>query len=55
MARGVTSRQVAEGAIDLADPWYGGMDDFEEALTELEEGAPYIVDWIEERMKDQQL
>ena len=35
-----------EYRIDLVDPWYGGPEDFEIALDQIEEVAPYIVDWV---------
>ena len=36
-----------EAALDLADPWYGGPKEFEIAMDQVEECAPYIVDWVE--------
>lgn len=35
-----------EDTIDLADPWYGGPEDFETAMDQIETTAPYIVGWI---------
>ena len=39
-----------EDAIDLVDPWYGGPREFEVAIDQIEEVAPYIVDWIETQL-----
>ncbi|MFR0557999.1 low molecular weight protein-tyrosine-phosphatase [Pseudoscardovia radai] len=35
-----------EYEIDLVDPWYGGPEDFEIAINQIEEVAPYIIDWV---------
>lgn len=35
-----------EYEIDLVDPWYGGPEDFEIAIDQIEEVAPYIIDWV---------
>lgn len=40
-----------ESDIDLVDPWYGGPEDFEVAIDQIDGVAPYIVDWVEERLK----
>lgn len=45
-----TPRPGREDAIDLVDPWYGGPREFEVAIDQIEEVAPYIVDWIQERI-----
>ena len=39
-----------EYRIDLADPWYGGPEDFEIALDQIEQAAPYIVDWVSQQL-----
>ncbi|RSX54907.1 phosphotyrosine protein phosphatase [Bifidobacterium dolichotidis] len=39
-----------ESDIDLIDPWYGGMKDFEVAIDQLEEVAPYIADYVEKQL-----
>lgn len=39
-----------EYQIDLADPWYGGPEDFEVAIGQIESAAPHIVDWIEQQL-----
>lgn len=35
-----------ESDIDLMDPWYGGPEDFELAIDQIDGVAPYIVDWV---------
>ncbi|PJM74814.1 low molecular weight protein-tyrosine-phosphatase [Bifidobacterium simiarum] len=40
-----------EDEIDLVDPWYGGPREFEVAIDQIEEVAPYIVDWIETQLQ----
>lgn len=35
-----------EMLLDLADPWYGGPREFEVAMDQVEECAPYIADWV---------
>lgn len=32
--------------MDLVDPWYGGPADFEIAIDQIDENAPYILDWV---------
>lgn len=39
-----------EDEIDLVDPWYGGPHEFEVAIDQIEQVAPYIVDWVEARL-----
>lgn len=39
-----------EDRIDLVDPWYGGPEDFNIAIDQIEQVAPYIVDWVSERI-----
>lgn len=39
-----------EDAIDLVDPWYGGMREFQVAIDQIEAVAPYIIDWVERRI-----
>lgn len=41
-----------EDEIDLVDPWYGGPREFEVAIDQIEEVAPYIVDWVEKQLQD---
>ena len=41
-----------EDEIDLVDPWYGGPHEFEVAIDQIEEVAPYIVDWVEKQLQD---
>lgn len=43
--------EANESRIDLADPWYGGPEDFEIALDQIEQAAPYIVDWVSEQLE----
>lgn len=42
-----------ESDIDLVDPWYGGQRDFEIAIDQIEEVAPYIVDYVEKQLEAQ--
>ena len=39
-----------EDAIDLVDPWYGGMREFQVAIDQIESVAPYIIDWVERQV-----
>ena len=39
-----------EAQIDLVDPWYGGPEDFNIAIDQIEQVAPYIVDWVSEQI-----
>ena len=41
-----------ESDIDLVDPWYGGPHEFEVAIDQIEEVAPYIVDWVGKQLQD---
>lgn len=40
-------------ALDLADPWYGGTHEFEVAIDQIEQAAPYIVDWVEQQLEQE--
>lgn len=42
-----------EMLLDLADPWYGGPLEFEVAMNQVEQCAPYIVDWVESQITRQ--
>lgn len=39
-----------EDRIDLVDPWYGDLSDFQIAIDQVKEVAPHIVDWVEARL-----
>ena len=39
-----------EDSIDLVDPWYGGPREFQVAIGQIQEVAPYIVDWVERQI-----
>ena len=41
----------AESDLDLADPWYGGPDDFELCLDQIEAAIPAIVDFLRTRIE----
>ncbi len=41
-----------EDSIDLVDPWYGGPREVEVAIDQIEEVAPYIVDWAEQQLQN---
>ncbi|NEG69569.1 low molecular weight protein-tyrosine-phosphatase [Bifidobacterium choloepi] len=41
-----------ESDIDLVDPWYGGMKEFEVAIDQIEHVAPYIADYVEQQLND---
>ncbi|OXN00745.1 low molecular weight protein-tyrosine-phosphatase [Bifidobacterium vansinderenii] len=45
-----TPKPGHEDQIDLVDPWYGGPREFDVAIDQIEEVAPYIVDWIETQL-----
>ena len=36
----------SETVLDIADPWYGGMRDFEDCLVEVEAAADGVVDFV---------
>lgn len=40
-----------ESEIDLVDPWYGGPREFETAIDQIEEVAPYIADYVEQQLE----
>ncbi|OZG63184.1 protein-tyrosine-phosphatase [Bifidobacterium lemurum] len=45
-----TPKPGHEDSIDLVDPWYGGMREFEVAIDQIEAVAPHIVDWVAEQL-----
>lgn len=40
-----------ESDLDLADPWYGGPDDFELCLDQIEAATPAIVDYLRAKIE----
>ncbi len=40
-----------ESELDLADPWYGGPDDFELCLDQIEAATPAIVEYLRARIE----
>ena len=42
-----------ESDIDLVDPWYGGPREFEIAIDQIEEVAPYIIDYVEKQLEEE--
>jgi low molecular weight protein-tyrosine phosphatase len=45
-------RAVAAGRLEVDDPWYGGADDFERCVVEVEEASVGLVDWLTETLAD---
>lgn len=43
--------QGRQSDMDLADPWYGGPHEFEVAITQIEQAAPYIMDWVSQQLQ----
>jgi protein-tyrosine phosphatase len=41
-----------EHVLDIADPWYGGQQDFEDCLAEVEAAADGIVEFVRARLDD---
>lgn len=39
-----------DNSIDLVDPWYGGPEDFDIAIDQIEEVAPLIVEYVREQL-----
>ena len=40
------------GDLDIADPWYGGSEDFDTAWEQIRAAAPGVVSWLEERIDE---
>ncbi|WP_281157094.1 low molecular weight protein-tyrosine-phosphatase [Streptomyces sp. HYC2] len=40
----------ATGDLDVPDPYYGGPEEFEEALAMIEAATPGLLDWVRERL-----
>lgn len=40
----------SEHLLDVEDPWYGGMEDFEVCLREIEAATPGIVEYVQARI-----
>ena len=47
-------RPGREYELDLVDPWYGGPEEFQTAIDQIREAAPYIVDWVRQRLEQPQ-
>ena len=45
-------RAVAAGTLEVDDPWYGGADDFERCVIEVEQACVGLVDWLTETLAD---
>jgi protein-tyrosine phosphatase len=41
---------AASGDLDVADPWYGGAQDFEDCLAEVEAGADGVVAYVRSQL-----
>ena len=41
---------LPESGLDIADPWYGGPQDFEECLAEIEAAADGVVDFVRSQL-----
>ncbi|WP_454728215.1 low molecular weight protein-tyrosine-phosphatase [Cellulosimicrobium protaetiae] len=41
-----------EHVLDIADPWYGGQQDFEDCLAEVEAAADGIVDFVRAQLEE---
>ncbi|CAL8899591.1 phosphotyrosine protein phosphatase [Kocuria varians] len=41
----------ADGDLDIADPWYGGAEDFDTAWQQIEAATPGVVAWLRERVE----
>lgn len=42
----IVPKSPYDDSIDLVDPWYGGPEDFNTAIDQIEEAAPYIVEYV---------
>ncbi|WP_408003854.1 low molecular weight protein-tyrosine-phosphatase [Puerhibacterium puerhi] len=40
----------SEHVLDVDDPWYGGMEDFEQCLAEIEAGADGVVEFVRAKL-----
>jgi protein-tyrosine phosphatase len=40
---------VADGTLEVDDPWYGDQADFERCLVEVERACAGLVDWLATR------
>ena len=43
-------RAGSEHVLDIADPWYGGPEDFEECLAEIEAAADGVVEFVRTKL-----
>lgn len=40
----------SQAGLDIADPWYGGSDDFDTAWEQITAATPGVVSWVEDRI-----
>jgi protein-tyrosine phosphatase len=40
-------------ALDVEDPYYGGIDEFEETFDVIEASLPGLHDWVDEQLAEQ--
>lgn len=40
----------SQADLDIADPWYGGSDDFDTAWEQITAATPGVVSWVEDRI-----
>ena len=40
----------SQADLDIADPWYGGSDDFDAAWEQIKAATPGVVSWVEDRI-----
>jgi protein-tyrosine phosphatase len=50
-----TDAGAPEHALDIADPWYGGMEDFETCLAQVEAAADAVVDHVRAAVQERGL
>jgi len=43
----------ADSRLDVDDPWYGGMGEFENCLAELQAAVPGVVDYVRQQLESQ--
>lgn len=51
LMRSFGAQDNTEDDLDIADPWYGGADDFDLAWEQIQDAVPHVVSEVSQRLK----
>lgn len=51
LLRSFAAQNIDDNDLDIADPWYGGAEDFDVAWEQIREAVPHVVAEVSQRLK----